>query len=827
MNLRIKTTAVVITLCTAVGGATVSLAGAAHSVFDVESTGVWAVNDEAGSITRLGTGGAEGSVEIPQPVGELSVVETAGVAYASDEAGNVYRIEPGSYEVEVEREFGTGSQFVGRAGRLYVVDGADATVTEVDPEQMSPIGPAVDIGGRPGTAVVGPDGVVWVPNLDTGEVIAVDGDTRVAAEPVTTGDTSGLRLAVVHEDVVAIDAAAGTITTLTGSRRGTQQPLVIDGDFSLPDAVGSGSTLPILAPGGTLIAVDVQSGDRIDVDLSAAGHDLGTPQAAGGRIYIPDQTAGVLLVVDPSTGEIETIALSGEPGQLEVLVKGDRVYVNEPGGTQAWTIGADGTAIADDKYQQGDGPGTAGSTPSIPPAPPPPVQAPTTAPQQQRRNNGGGNRQSSTTSTTTPDNSGGGGNGPSTTVAPIIITFAPTTQPGPTSTTTTSPDGSGGSGPVDTGLPPDGSTVDTGSTDTTDTTDGDTTTSTTPTSTASTTTTTTTSTTLPPTTTTSTTTTSTSTTTTTTIPAVPGAPASVAATGSDGRVDASWPAASSGGPVTGYTATLVDTTSGAVVDTSSGPSLSAAFTGLVNGTAYRVDVRATGPGGAGASRSSAAVTTFGAPGAAGTPTVTQTAQGTVQVSWSAAADNGSAVTGYTVSGAGTSQAGDVASRTSTFSGLAPGAYQFTVVATNGAGSGAASASGSFTVQSWIPDAPAGVAPSSITTASAVISWAAVAESNGVAIDHYAITVSNGASTTAAGGSVTVSGLTANTAYTATVVAVSTAGTQSGGTTVTFTTAAGGGGGGGGGGGCFRRVIDGRPGLCQEQQQQQFTRAGLE
>ncbi|WP_158823608.1 glycosyl hydrolase family 18 protein [Granulicella sp. S156] len=125
-------------------------------------------------------------------------------------------------------------------------------------------------------------------------------------------------------------------------------------------------------------------------------------------------------------------------------------------------------------------------------------------------------------------------------------------------------------------------------------------------------------------------------------------------------------------------------------------------------------------------------------------------------------------------------------------GLSPSTtYSFTVEATDAAGTSAASSAASVTTSASscaaAPSAPTGLAASGTTATTTNLSWTAVTPPTGCTVSY---SISGGPSTlTSTTASDTVSGLTASTGYTFTVVAKDSAGTSSGATVNVTTSAA--------------------------------------
>ena len=204
------------------------------------------------------------------------------------------------------------------------------------------------------------------------------------------------------------------------------------------------------------------------------------------------------------------------------------------------------------------------------------------------------------------------------------------------------------------------------------------------------------------------------------------------------------------------------------------------MTGLTNGQSYTFTVTASNADGTGAaSAASNAVVPVTVPDA---PTGVSATAGnsSASVSWTAAGDEGSPITGYTVSdGVGdTCSTPDGSTTSCTVSGLANGtSYAFTVQATNANGAGEASAASNSVTPSTVPDAPTGVSATS-GDQSATVSWTAPF-AEGSPITGYTVSDGVGDTCSTPDGSTTsctVTGLTPLTAYTFTVTATNADGT---------------------------------------------------
>ena len=244
------------------------------------------------------------------------------------------------------------------------------------------------------------------------------------------------------------------------------------------------------------------------------------------------------------------------------------------------------------------------------------------------------------------------------------------------------------------------------------------------------------------------------------------------------------PASNGGRPVTLYTATSLP---GSI--TATGTSSPIAITGLTSGTAYTFTVTATNSIGTSSpsQASNTATTDYINPNSPGAPTVgtaTKTGATTATVAFTApASDGGYAITNYTaISSPGgiTGTLAQAGSGTIPVTGLTPGTeYTFVVFATNSQGDGInSSASNSVTTDAAAPSAPSITLATKINATTASVAFNEPSTNNGAAVTSYTVTSTPGGITaTGTGSPISVTGLTAATAYTFTMTATNSAGTS--------------------------------------------------
>ena len=235
---------------------------------------------------------------------------------------------------------------------------------------------------------------------------------------------------------------------------------------------------------------------------------------------------------------------------------------------------------------------------------------------------------------------------------------------------------------------------------------------------------------------------------------VPGTPTNVTATAGIGTATVAWSVPANGGsPITSYTVTPSLSGEGGtplppVTVTGSPPAASTVVSGLTNGATYTFTVGAANAIGPSSSSAPSIPLTLPAPPAAPTGVTATVASESSTVSWTAPANGGSAITGYTVTPyIGTTAqpatviTGNPPATSKVITGLANGTtYSFKITATNAVGTGPPSAASNLVTptSASVPAGPTSVSASVAGTTSALVSWTAPAD-GGSAITSYTIT----------------------------------------------------------------------------------------
>ena len=244
-----------------------------------------------------------------------------------------------------------------------------------------------------------------------------------------------------------------------------------------------------------------------------------------------------------------------------------------------------------------------------------------------------------------------------------------------------------------------------------------------------------------------------------------------------------------GSAITGYTTT----SSPSVVLTLTSPATANPLTysgNFVQGQAYTFSMTATnGAGTSTSSGTSNSVTPYAAasPAAGIIGSVTTSSATAVSIPFTAPAINGSAITSYTITSSpalALTYSGTTSPMAITGAFVQGQSYTFTIAATNGSGTGAASSASNAVTPfaAGIPDAPTNINAVATSKSTSSISFTAPASNRGSTILSYTATSTPGNITAtlmqAGSGTILLTGLNFSTQYTFTVVATNSIGSSS-------------------------------------------------
>ena len=314
--------------------AAVALLAAASAIAVVALTG-----GEAGArraIMADGVGALDpvtGQVAASVPVGSApaGIAAGAGSIWVTNGAdGTVTRIDP--HGPHVDQTLIVGSSPAGvtyGAGAVWVANALDGSVSRIDP-RANRVVQTISIGGRP-VAVAAGAGAVWVADAGGDAVVALDPGSGVPRRSVRLEDSPG---------GVAAGFGALWVTEPLAHKLVRIDP--VSGEILAEIGVGAGAG-PVAAAGGAVWVVNALDGtlSRVDPTRNAVSStvpvgDAPTAVAAGaGGVWVTDEGAGALVLVDPRTGTVRRRDTVGAaPAAVTLLGQTPWVAAGAPAGRE-------------------------------------------------------------------------------------------------------------------------------------------------------------------------------------------------------------------------------------------------------------------------------------------------------------------------------------------------------------------------------------------------------------------------------------------------------------------------------------------------------------
>jgi YVTN family beta-propeller protein len=277
------------------------IAGALITVFVLAGQGSASrhaiASDSAGALDlatgQVGTSVAVGSAPAGIAAGAGSVWVTNGAD------GTVTRIDPrGSH---VEQTIVVGSSPAGiayGAGAIWVTNALDGSVSRIDP-RANRVVQTISVGGRP-IAVAAGAGAVWVADADSDAVIPLDPRSGVPRRPLRL-DGSPDGLAVAFGALWVTQPLAHKLLRIDPNSREVLAEIGV-GSGAGPVATGAGAVWVVNALDGTLSRVN-PARDAITSTVPIGDAPNGVAANAAG-VWVSDQGAGAVVSVDPDTGAV-------------------------------------------------------------------------------------------------------------------------------------------------------------------------------------------------------------------------------------------------------------------------------------------------------------------------------------------------------------------------------------------------------------------------------------------------------------------------------------------------------------------------------------------
>jgi hypothetical protein len=333
----------------------------------------------------------------------------------------------------------SGVEILATGTATWMLDTTKHQVQRLDPKSLDPLGAAVPVEGVT-RAVVDDEGFLWAAVPSQGVVLRV-GDGAVGRTEVgRAGENLTVATDAAGEHVIAVNTTAGSTFSLHGAGEARS--------FT-PLPAGSG-------PAGLHVAVDHDGRVLVGLDGRAVvvpahgegeagslpeGTKVDQVEIVAGTGYVVDRDSGRLVKVDLASGAGAAVPNVGGDDLDDVEAHGNLLYLNDSGGNQVKVVKPDGVIVPIEKYRPGQ-------KPAKPSVKTPPTSSPSTSRPNRDPQKGQGGQKPKKKKTSNPGDPSPGPKTPSgkpsnpaspdpgNTAGP---TTSPTTSPSPDPTTSPTP----------------------------------------------------------------------------------------------------------------------------------------------------------------------------------------------------------------------------------------------------------------------------------------------------------------------------------------------------------------------------------------------------
>ncbi|GAA2591321.1 hypothetical protein GCM10010435_82570 [Winogradskya consettensis] len=393
----------VVALVTGLGLTVLGLGSADQAVasFDAAS---WAWSKPKGEIARINgvTARVDTRVDVPRARShQMEVAQNDRFVILRDvQTGVVSTMDLTSLQeaaTKWETSAGIGVHVALNDDAAFVIDSVQGQIRQLDPRTLTPVGEPLSY--PPGIAggVFDGKGRLWIAVPTEGTVSAITpaalpddsaaggGGSATAAGPAQVRTEAvaeashDLTISTLEDGVAVLDRTTNVLTTI-GPKTKTTVTLPLDGPGTLPEHT-EGAIVPVTVPDSR--RVYGVSGDTTIANFEVPGDgeitDLQPAVAYKGYFYVADEASGSVHVFDQGGAEQKAIGFQKPGGPLELEVRENYLFINAPGSETARVVDDSHKVRTVDKYADDVLGGDPPETPPAPPPAPPKPKKPTTS----------------------------------------------------------------------------------------------------------------------------------------------------------------------------------------------------------------------------------------------------------------------------------------------------------------------------------------------------------------------------------------------------------------------------------------------------------------
>jgi hypothetical protein len=379
-------------------GLTVLGLGAADQAVASYDAASWVWSKTKGEVARINgvTARVDTRVNVPKTRGhQVQVSQNDRFVIMRDlQTGVISSMDLASLQIFVSPSpstAGIGVSVALHEDSAFVIDAVQGEVRQLDPRTLTPIGDPLRYPPGITGGVFDGQGRLWIAVPSEGTVSAITaaplpdnsatggaGGSRTAAGPAQIRTESvaaashDLALSTLEDGVAVLDRTTNELTTFRGDAEGVATVLPLTGPGILPEHT-DGAVVPVTVPDARHVYAVPEGGGVADFAVPGDGSELQPAVAWEGFFYVADESTGTVHVFDGAGREQKAIGFKNAGGPLELEVRENYLFINAPGSSTARVVDNAHQVRVVDKYADDV---LGGDPPPSPPDPPPPPQKP-------------------------------------------------------------------------------------------------------------------------------------------------------------------------------------------------------------------------------------------------------------------------------------------------------------------------------------------------------------------------------------------------------------------------------------------------------------------